>query len=227
MPVGLSPADKDPEPVAAETGGASPRALTEGDMDEWVHRNRIVLFALMVVLVLAGVLLIQSGRREPVPILLATATNLPTPEFTAVPPPLRVYVSGAVQHPDVYTLPPGSIAKDAVMAAGGPSHDADLDRINLATALVDGQHIYVPHQQEEELPVELPSDQRSVGLRININTADASTLETLPGIGPTLAQRIIDYRKANGPFAQPEDVMNVSGVGPAIFAKIEESISTK
>ncbi len=197
-------------------------------MDEWVRRNRVVLFALVTIMVMAGVLLIQSGRRQPAPILLSTATAPSAPEAKVTPSPLRVYVSGAVQSPDVYTLPPASIAKDAVLAAGGPAPDADLDRINLATELVDGQHVYVPHLEETDLPsVEWPSAQRSVDVRININTADATALESLPGIGPALAQRIIDYREGNGPFAQPEDVMNVAGVGPAIFAKIEDSISTK
>lgn len=197
-------------------------------MDEWVRRNRMVLFSFVVVVVLGGVLLIQWGQRRPVPILLTTVTPPPsTPQPTATPSPLRVYVSGAVQSPDVYTLPPASIAKDAVLAAGGPAPDADLDRINLATELVDGQQVHVPHLGEEEPPVEWPSAQRSVGIGININTADAATLETLPGIGPALAQRIIDYREANGPFVRPEDVMNVSGVGPAIFAQIEDLISTE
>lgn len=197
-------------------------------MDEWVRRNRMVLFALVAVVVLGGVLLIQRGRRQPAPILLATATAPPSgPQSTVTPSPLRVYVSGAVQSPDVYTLPPASIAKDAVLAAGGPAPDADLDRINLATELVDGQHVHVPHLGEEDPPVEWPSAQRSVGIGININTADAATLETLPGIGPALAQRIIDYRETKGPFVRPEDVMDVAGVGPAIFAQIEDLISTE
>ncbi len=196
-------------------------------MDEWVRRNRGVLFALVAILVMAGVLLIQSGRRHPAPILLATATAPSLAEPTGTPSPLRVYVSGAVQSPDVYWLPPASIVKDAVLAAGGAAPDADLDRINLATELVDGQHVYVPHLEEEDPPQEWSSAQRSMGVRININTADAATLELLPGIGPALAQRIIDYRERNGPFARPEDVMNVTGVGPAIFAQIQDSISTK
>ncbi len=101
------------------------------------------------------------------------------------------------------------------------------DRINLATELVDGQHVYVPHLEEEDTPVEWPSAPRAGDVRININTADAAALEALTGIGPALAQRIIDYRELNGPFARPEDVMNVAGVGPALFAQIEDSISTQ
>jgi competence protein ComEA len=130
----------------------------------------------------------------------------------------------------VYTLEPDSIIKDALTAAGGPTDEADLDRINLAQALVDGQQIYVPHLGEENPPVQVPSSQRSqpiVGSRVNINTADLTALDSLPGIGPALAQRIVDYRQANGPFARPEDITNVSGIGPATLERIQDLITTE
>jgi competence protein ComEA len=196
-------------------------------MGQWLDRNRVVLFVAVVVLVTTLVIVIQMRRPEPEPLILSTATPSPLPEATATPPPLRIYVSGAVQNPDVYEVPADSIVKDALLAAGGPAEEADLDRINLAAPLADGQHIYVPHLDEEELPVDLPSSQPATGAKVNINTADAPTLETLPGIGPSLAQRILDYRQTNGPFTQSQDIMNVSGIGPGIFAKIEELITTE
>lgn len=195
-------------------------------MAEWFDRYRGILFFGLVMVVLAAVLLFQALKPPPQPIMLSTSTPNPLPEVTATPRLLRVYVSGAVQTPDVYALPPESIVKDAVMAAGGPANDADLDRINLAFPVVDGQHIYVPRLGEETLPVQPPSDLPASGSTVNINTADAATLETLPGIGPTLAQRILDFRQASGPFERIEDVMEVSGIGPGIFDEIRDLITT-
>lgn len=197
-------------------------------MVEWLERYRVGLFVAVVALVLTGLVAFRLLKPSPGPLRLETVTppSLPSPEPTPTPRPLRVYVSGAVQAPDVYSLPPDSIAKDALTAAGGPAAEADLDRINLASPLTDGQHVYVPYLGEEELPVQPPSSQRSGGLQVNINTADAATLETLPGIGPTIAGRIIDYRQANGPFGRIEEIMEVSGIGPATFEKIQDLIST-
>jgi len=195
-------------------------------MDQWLERYRGILFVVLVVLIVSGVVLVQWYRSRPAPILLSTAVPSPSPEATPTLRPVRVYVSGAVRQPDVYELPAGSIVKDAVQAAGGASQEADLDRINLAAAVADGQHVYVPRQGEQDLPVEPPANRAAGEERVNINTADAATLETLPGIGPSLAQRIVEYRQANGPFATVQDIMNVSGIGPGIFAKIEELITT-
>jgi competence protein ComEA len=192
---------------------------------EWFDRYRSILFFGLVMAVLAAVLLFQALKPSPQPIMLSTSTPNPSPGATSTPRPLRVYVSGAVQEPDVYALPPESIAKDAVMAAGGPASDADLDRINLASPVADGQHVYVPRLGEETLPVQT-SDLPASGSKVNINTADAATLETLPGIGPTLAQRILDFRQASGPFERIEDVMEVSGIGPGIFDQIRDLIAT-
>jgi competence protein ComEA len=194
-------------------------------MEQWLERYRAILFIILIVLILAGIFLIQVLRPKPSPIVLPTATPTPLPEATPTPRPLQVYVSGAVHHPDVYALPPDSIVKDAIMAAGGSTGEADLDRINLAAPVADGQHIYVPHFGEEDPPVEPPSKGPAADSKVNINTADSAELESLPGIGPTLAQRIIDYRQANGPFAQVEDVMEVSGIGPAILEKIGDLIT--
>jgi len=193
---------------------------------EWLERYRAILFFGLVLVVLAAVLLFQALKPSPQPILLSTSTPEPAPQFTATPQPLRVYISGAVQQPDVYALAPGSIVKDALLAAGGPASDADLDRINLASPLADGQQIYVPRLGEESVPVQPPSRLPASGGKVNINTADTASLETLPGIGPALAQRIVDFRQASGPFESIEEVMEVSGIGPGIFEKIRELIAT-
>lgn len=192
----------------------------------WQRYRGWILFAAILV-ALAGIVLFQAMRPSPQPILLLTPSPLPSPESTPTPCPLRVYVSGAVQKPDVVILPVGSIVKDALLAAGGAAADADLDRINLALTVAEGQHVYVPRKGEVDLPVQPPAEPSSAGRKVNINTADITALESLPGIGPSLAQRIVDYRQAHGPFARIEDIEEVSGIGPATFAKIQELITTE
>jgi competence protein ComEA len=192
----------------------------------WQRYRGWILFAAVLV-ALAGIIIFQAMRPRPQPIVLLTPAPLPSPEPTPTPSPLRVYVSGAVHNPDVVLLPAGSIVKDALLAAGGAAADADLDRVNLALAVTEGQHVYVPRRGEADLPVPLPAQRASVGLKVNINTADTTALESLPGIGPSLAQRILDYRQAHGPFARIEDIQEVSGIGPATFAKIQDLITTE
>lgn len=196
-------------------------------MAQWLERYRGIVFVALIAAVIAGLVLFQILRPKPSPIILKPPTPLPSPEVTPTPRPLRVYVSGAVHQPDVYPLPPDSIVKDALLAAGGATDDADLDRINLALPVADGQHVYVPRLGEADLPVQPPSSQPASGGKVNINTADAATLETLPGIGPAIAQRIIDYRQANGPFAKIEDIKDVSGIGDGILSKIQDLIVTE
>jgi competence protein ComEA len=193
---------------------------------QWLERYRAVLFLGLIALALVALILFQSLRPRPEAIILSTSTPPPTPEATPTPRPLRVYVSGAVHQPDVYPLLPESIVKDAILAAGGATDDADLDRINLALPVADGQHVYVPSLGEEDPPVQPPSNQRAGDGKVNINTADVAALDLLPGIGPALAQRIIDYRQEHGPFARLEDIMEVSGIGPGTFEKLRDLITT-
>jgi competence protein ComEA len=138
-------------------------------------------------------------------------------------------VSGAVQKPDVYTLLPGSIVKDAILAAGGADADADLGRINLAYPLGDGQQVYVPRQGEGSLPDRLQPAPASIlqpaSSRVNINAAGQAELETLPGIGPALATRILDYRQTHGSFQSIDEIVNVAGIGDALLEKIRDLIT--
>jgi len=130
----------------------------------------------------------------------------------------------------VYSLPPGSIVQDALQAAGGPTGDADLERINLAQELRDQQQVYIPRRGEtasRSLISGGNSDSNSTGSGlVNINTASAAELETLPRVGPSTAQRIIAYRQEHGPFATIEEIQNVSGIGPATFEQLKDLITT-
>jgi len=187
---------------------------------------RGILIIGITALVLVGALIFQARRLPPAPLVLSTATAPPSPAPTATPPPMQVYVTGAVARPDVYPLPQGSIVKDAILAAGGPAPDADLERINLAASLSPGQQVHVP-RLGEDAPPSLPARSETIGDgRINVNTAGAALLETLPGIGPSLAQRIVEHREANGPFQSVQDLVAVPGIGPATLARFEELITT-
>jgi competence protein ComEA len=135
-----------------------------------------------------------------------------------------------VQIPDVYALPPDSIVKDAIAAAGGATGDADLDRINLAYPLADGQQVYVPRKGEEDLPIRQSAPAsvlQPVAARINVNTADQVELESLPGIGPALAERIVEYRQTHGPFRTIEELDNVPGIGAGLLEKIRELVTVE
>ena len=196
-------------------------------MEQWLARYKWLLLLGIAVLVLVAVFVIQVRRPSPQPVRLRTSIPLLTIEATPTPYTIRVYVSGAVQHPDVYTLLQDSIVKDAIEAAGGPTKEADLERINLALPVSDGQQVHVPRQGEDNPPVQPPSGHSTTGVRVNINSADSAALESLPGIGTSLAQSIIDHRHAQGHFDRIEDVKEVSGIGEATFAGIQDLITTR
>jgi competence protein ComEA len=163
---------------------------------------------------------------------------------------VRVYITGAVAHSDVYFLPAGSIIKDAVAAAGGFTPDANPERINQALELQDQQQIHVPRQGDENPPPPVQggfseeangSQGDSANSRtplvtggaaangdlINLNTATLEQLDSLPGVGPAIAQRIIDYRESVGSFKGVEEITEVSGIGEATLAKIKDLITVQ
>ncbi len=177
------------------------------------------LAALLVVAVAlaGGGALLLAMRPAPVQITINPPPPTPMPTPTATPAPLQVYVTGAVNQPEsLVSLPAGSRIADAIDAAGGTAPNADLDRINLAALLHDGDQVRVYERGESALvtaPNPADSTTASSGAVVHVNTATLEELETLPGIGPALAQRIIDYRAANGAFTTLESLTGVSGIG--------------
>jgi competence protein ComEA len=143
-------------------------------------------------------------------------------EAAAGPSTVIVYISGAVRAPDVYELPSEARVKDLVLAAGGLTVDADTERINLAERLKDSEHIHLPRQGEPAADDGSAEDSAGTaqGGPLDLNTASASDLEGLPGIGAALAERIIEFRASNGALKSVEDLRNVKGIGPALFTKI-------
>ncbi|SEB67231.1 ComEA family DNA-binding protein [Microbacterium hydrocarbonoxydans] len=133
---------------------------------------------------------------------------------------LYVHVLGAVEHPGLYVLDLDSRLVDAVAAAGGTTADADLSAINLARVLADGEQILVPVvgvAAEEGAPQ--PADDL-----IDLNSADQAALETLPRIGPALAERIIAWREENGRFQSVDDLLGVPGIGEKMLAGIRDGV---
>jgi competence protein ComEA len=172
-----------------------------------------------------------TGCQQTAPIVVVPPPTV-APAIAATPTaaPVRVYVSGAVAAPGVYTLAPKSLVDDALKAAGGAVADADLEKINLALEVRDQQQVHVPRKGEAAPPAPTPGAGGSAapgGKKININTATLAELDTLPKIGPSTAQQIIDYRAKNGPFKKIEDLKNVSGIGDATFAGLKDLITVE
>lgn len=204
----------------------------ESAMGEWVEQHKVQISISILALTVVGLAVawVLSSRPEPIVILTPAPTSVPAPTATDTPALVRVYVSGAVESPDVYVLTPGALVKDAIAAAGGATDEADLVRVNLALEVVDQQQVHVPCEGETPVPGTLPDRAVTVPLDegpININLATIEQLETLPGIGPAFAERIVAYRTEYGPFETVQEIMDVRGIGPATLAKFEDQITVK
>jgi competence protein ComEA len=195
-------------------------------------------FSVACSLLAAGLLYlsITPPRGEPVQLI-------PPP----APPPLVVHVSGAVVNPGVYEFESSCRVREALEAAGGLLAEADAAALNLAAPLQDGERIWVPAKVKAEPLADPPAPEKAAGpavqvaptapaetepppaptpeYPININTATQAELESLPGIGPVIAGRIIAYRNEHGPFTRIEEIENVSGIGPKTFEKIKDLIA--
>lgn len=187
-------------------------------------RSTMIVFLIVIVAVIGGSLVLWASRPAPVQITIQPPIPTATPLPTATPAPMVVYVTGAVQNPQQQiSLPLGSRVQDALDAVGGLLETADLDRINPAALLQDGAQVHVPARGETARDLPTPSGSQ----HLNLNRATAEELVTLPGIGPALAARIVEYREANGPFPNVEALDNVSGVGPAILNQISALVTVE
>lgn len=149
---------------------------------------------------------------------------------------IKVDLKGAVQKPGVYTAQEGERVIDLINRAGGFLDDADQTKINLSQKVADEMVIYVPKVGEDSNVMEQVAsffqpqqsgNEASSDGKVNINQADSTLLQTLPGIGPSKAEAIIEYRETNGPFKMIEDIMNISGIGEKTFEKLKNSITVQ
>jgi competence protein ComEA len=141
--------------------------------------------------------------------------------------PVIVYITGAFPRPGVYALPQNARVQDAISAAGGFLAEAEKSQINLAALLEDGEKLDIPYIEGASpvLGTPVPEVVTSTTELVNINTASIDELDTLPGVGPTTAQAIIDYREENGPFINTEDIINVPGIGPVSYERMQDRIT--
>ncbi|HIZ37849.1 MAG TPA: helix-hairpin-helix domain-containing protein [Candidatus Ruania gallistercoris] len=192
---------------------------------------------------LTGVLQLGSAPASPGgPATLPVPSAVPSASGDGEPSPsgteaasaaavLYVHVAGAVREPGLVQLAPGDRVADAISAAGGASAAADLDLVNLAAPVSDGEQVYLPAEGED-----LPPNGAEAGTGpgaaqeeaptavVDVNTAGAQELETLPGIGPARAADIIAYREQDGPFQSVEDLLGVPGIGPATLDRLRDRV---
>lgn len=183
-----------------------------------LHYSRIQKRALLILgalIIVFSSLIVVGGNSHEVVAPPVIAVQIAAPE-------IFVDVTGAVTKPGVYTLAANSRVIDAIKAAGDSAPGADLSTINLARVLSDGEQIYVDATIINSAGKRVSKTVHSGP--INVNRATAAQLDSLDGIGPVIAKRIIEYRKVNGPFATVEDLQKVSGIGTAKFAIIKSKL---
>lgn len=187
--------------------------------------NRKIMLLLFLILVAIGAILIALNSPKP----YANALGLQTPQATDSTLSISVaenfvHLVGEVVNPGIYKLPSGSRLFDAVLAAGGFTEQADQSSVNLAREISDGEQIVVLASGASQ-STGLTGSTTSQAKLISLNRASQIELESLPGVGPALAGRMIDWRAANGGFKKKQDLMKVSGIGQKLFAGIEALVT--
>ena len=234
-----SPRDRTPPRRVMGARVDSPFDALRDRFETWRTDARFGVVALVVVAVIAGVIWYRvgvGGGDSPIP---ATAVRAPSPTAgglapvttTTSPTRLVVHVAGDVTHPGVVELPPGSRVIDAIEAAGGGRLDADLDRLNLAAKITDGEKVLVQKVGDPTAPGEVsgatsavPGTSGATAL-VNLNTATQAQLEELPGIGPAFATSIISEREKRGGFKSVNELREVRGIGEKRFADLRSRVT--
>lgn len=203
----------------------------------WFGITRLVAGSVAVTVVAGGAwLLVRTPRPAAEATLPVTAGSVPASTLavpSTTPPPASgvfvVHVAGAVIAPGVYDVLGPARVVDAIDAAGGAAPEAELDSLNLAAPLVDGQRVYVPVVGEVVPAVDSAADAPVTGGTeptgpLDLNSATAADLERLPGVGPATATAIVEHRDRHGPFASVDDLTDVRGIGPAKLAAIRDLV---
>lgn len=192
------------------------------------QRKKLLLIVMLAVLIVIGSFY-SFWRKSAVPETISTETVTKTDSPRKEPATdLVVYISGAVNKPGVFKMPSGARVFDVVAMAGGLAPEADTAKVNLAQSVKDGMHIHIEGKVlpvSGERPAIAGTARGKENNTVNINYADKSQLDTLPGVGPALAERIIEYRQANGGFKDVDELRNVPGIGASKFEKLKEKIS--
>ena len=183
-----------------------------------MFKKSLLILLVLVIAVVCGTM--YGYHREQNAIALDSAVS----EHVEVQRTVTVYVCGEVKKPGLVTLTEGQRVADAVNAVGGVIETADIDRINMATLLTDGMQVRVPLRIGGTDERSNPAGKNADG-KINLNTASEKELQELPGIGPAMSARIVEYREEHGDFQNIEDVKNVRGIGNAKFEKMKDKVT--
>jgi competence protein ComEA len=195
-------------------------AKLKEDFQDYTHSQRRALIAISLIAILFATFLFTNTRGRAV----AQESAKPTLTMPAVAKTILIHVAGKVKRPDVYPLLAGSRVSDAIKAAGGANKGVDLGDINLARVLVDGEQVYVGYVAKSNSSSSKSSKSRFTGV-ININRGTKAEFDSLTGIGPVIASRIINYRNTNGPFLALDDLLKVSGIGSKTLERIRPRLS--
>ena len=191
-----------------------------------MYQRTMFLLLFLILVGAGGAMYGYSTQDDAIP--LDAAEQIPAAVSSAS---VTVYVTGAVNHPGIVEVPEEARVADAVNACGGALPTADMEGVNMAQKLKDGQQVRIPEKTEMTAPprtaaaVTGQTDKTGEGGRININTADEKALDSLPGIGPAMAKRIIEYRNTEGMFQSPEDLKKIKGIGDAKYEKLKDRIT--
>lgn len=195
-------------------------------------RVRIGIGAGIVILIVAMVIAVavnafaQRGSESEIAADTSSTAGLGGQPTAPAAAEVLVHVLGAVNRPGLVSLKGGARVMDAVAASGGLTDDAEVSGINLARPLSDGEQLVVPRVGEVIAPpASGVASGGEAGTLVNLNTADLTHLQSLQGIGPALAQRILDWRTANGRFAAPADLLKVSGIGQKLFDSLKDQVT--
>jgi len=201
------------------------------------NQEKITIILLLIVIIIGGGIILYKNinSEDNFTINRASGNSENTSAMQIEIPSVIIHLTGAVNNPGVYQLKSTDRVVDAVKIAGGETEEANLDLINLAALLKDGQKIIIPYKIYSENGEESNesinnnveirySSPSSLSGKININTANSTILQSLPGIGPVLSERIIEYRNQNGLFGVIDDIMNVSGIAEKKFEGIKDLI---
>ncbi len=188
--------------------------------------NLVLLVAAIAAAAGAVVLFLQDGRDGGEPVRIVPPPPVPS-ETVLAKTESKAYVTGAVRRPGLYAIKEGDRLADLIDLAGGITESADMQAVNLAVRVNDEDHWTVPTVGE---PTIVPPNSASVEPtdgRVDINTADAEMLETLPGIGETRAQAIIHHREEHGPFERVDDIVAVPGIGPSTLEGLRDLVEAR
>lgn len=194
-----------------------------GDTARGLSRMQVMtVISLLVLLVLGGYVAYSRSK----PTAIGVVESRGPKEGDRSPRMLTVHVAGAVNSPGLYRLPEGSRVDDALGKAAGPAEDAVLDDLNLAARLKDGEKVMVPRRVAvAEASTATSAGGQGASALVNINIADRDELEKLPGVGPSLADRIIRYREKDGQFATVDELDNVEGIGPSRMESLKDLVT--